>query len=85
MVTLGALITLGIVAIAAYGQVRDLHTKVTDAMTQPESQEYMQTLTQDVTRQNGDVTTVTSTRMDQESVADFIVRHDAIVAALKAS
>lgn len=43
----------------------------------------MQTITQTVTRANGTTVTVTTPRKEGESLADWIGRHDAAVAALE--
>lgn len=45
----------------------------------------MQTLTQEVTRENGSKVTVSTVRGTDESLADWIARHDAAVAALQGS
>lgn len=44
----------------------------------------VQTLTQTVTNAAGDPVTVTTTRLDGESVSDFVARHYEAVAAAKA-
>ena len=49
----------------------------------PRSEPTMQTLTEVVTRPDGSQVTVTTTRGEDESVDDFIARHNAVVAALK--
>ena len=43
----------------------------------------MQTLTEVVTRPDGTKVTVTTTRMADESVEDFIARHNAVVQAIQ--
>ena len=49
----------------------------------PRSEPTMQTLTEVVTRPDGSQVTVTTTRGEDESVSDFISRHNAVVEALK--
>lgn len=55
-----------------------LHDLVTNRSHEP-----MQRLEQDVTREDGSITRVITTRLEGESVADFLARHDEIVSALK--
>lgn len=45
----------------------------------------MQTLEQQVARQNGEIVTVKTVRNEGEPVADWIARHDEAVAAVKNS
>lgn len=47
--------------------------------------EIVQTITQDVVRQNGSKCTVSTVKLATESLAEWLARHDAAVAAAKAS
>lgn len=82
LLTLGGLATLSILVMVAASSLSGLDGKVSQALT---NRDNMQTLTQKVVKSNGDEVTVVTTRLDGESVADFIARHAAVVEALKAS
>lgn len=75
---------LGICASVSTGirSLASLDARIHELVTH-RSHEPMQRLEQDVTRQDGSITRVITTRIEGESVADFLARHDEIVSALK--
>lgn len=77
--TLGALAAIAVMVSVASVQVATLGGKMDGVLPRVST---MQTLTEDVTRPDGRKVKVTTTRMDGESIADWIARHDAAVAAL---
>lgn len=85
ILTLGGLLVLSVVVVAAGSQIAALDGRITEALNaEPKELQMQQTITEVVTRANGTQVTVTTTRGADESVDAFIARHDAVTAALKA-
>lgn len=82
-VLLGAVACLVAVSLFIVHKLTSLDAKLAAVLIQPD-RSTMQTITQTVTRSNGTTVTVTTTRKEGESLADWIGRHFAAVAELKA-
>lgn len=84
LITLGGLVVLSVVVVATATEVIGLDQNISALVRQQlnPAKEQMQTLTESVTRPGGRVVVVTTTRGSEESVDDFIARHDAVVASL---
>jgi len=76
---LGGLLSVLLLVVVASSRVADLGAAL-DHLTEAYE---MQTLTENVTRPDGGIVTVTTTRGADESIEEFIDRHDATVAALE--
>lgn len=82
-VMLGATACLVVVSLFIVHKLTSLDSKLAAVLMQTD-RSTMQTITQTVTRANGTTVTVTTQRKEGESIADWIARHDAAVAALEA-
>ena len=83
-VTLGGLVCLAVVMSMATASVAGLDGKISSLLTQQLALKGdVMVLSEDVDRGEGRVTTVTTTKQDNETLAEFIARHDAAVALLK--
>lgn len=84
--TLGALLVLSLVVVLASAQLQGVSADVASLARKALTPDPpMQTLTETVTRRDGRTITVTTTRLENESVTDFIARHDAVTASLRDS
>lgn len=81
---LGGLLCIVVVLCYAADKLSGLNARMAMILSGNQPRTDMQTLTQVVTRANGTTVTVTTTRKENESLADWIARHDAAVAALEA-
>lgn len=80
---IGATLCLAIVLCFAADKLASLDSMLAANLLHEE--EIMQTITQDVVRQNGSKCTVSTVKLATESLAEWLARHDAAVAAAKAS
>ena len=80
LLTIGVLGCVSVVGAVAASRIADLDGKITSALHREDLA--MQTLTEEVTRSNGSKVTVSTVRLDNETVADWIARHDEAVAAV---
>lgn len=83
-ITIGGLSVLTVVVVSVGSQVMGLDATITALARSHIKHQIMQTLEEDVTRPDGRVVHVTTTRGENEDLDAFIARHDATVAALKA-
>lgn len=81
---LGGLLCIVVVLCYAADKLSGLDARMAMILHGNQPRNDMQTLTQVVTRANGTTVTLTTTRKENESLADWIARHDAAVAALEA-
>lgn len=86
LLTLGGLVTLTVAGIFVGSKVIELDRNVAAALAAAlHPPAAMQTLFENVTRPSGRVTTVTTTRGADETLDEFIARHDAAVAKMQAT
>lgn len=82
-VTTGLVLALGVLGLWGGSQLATLTSRIESLFITPRPEFDMQTLTETVTLSDGRKITVTTTRGSDETVADFIARHNAVVAALQ--
>lgn len=79
---LGGLGCLSCVMVYTSSSVHEIDGKLAQVLRLTVAREHMQTITEEVTRPNGRKVTVVTTRLDGETEAQFVARHDATVAQL---
>lgn len=81
IVVLSGLVVLGGASAVIVERLSSLGANISELLAKDRNR--MQTLTQTVNNSSGDPVTITTTRNDGESVADFVARHNAVVAYVK--